>query len=186
MKNPSQHAVVMIQRVLLVAWLSTSASIPIASAESNQFPRPAALEPDVRFWERIYSKVSTHGGLLHDDRRLDIVYEELNFPAGLSSRERSALVDTVRAHYERILRRLGTGSREDLSDDEVRVLALFPANVSDATLSEAAEHVRFQLGQADRFREGLVRSGAWEKHVEDTLKREGLPGELSALPVAKS
>ena len=186
MKKPSQHAVMMIQRVLVAGWLSISASIFVAHADPSQFPRPAALEPDVRFWERIYSKVSTHGGLLHDDRHLEIVYEELNFPAGLSSRERSALVDTVRAHYERILRRLGSGTREDLSDDEARVLVLYPANVSDATLAEAAEHVRFQLGQADRFREGLVRSGAWEKHVEDTLKREGLPGELSALPHVES
>ena len=186
MKRRSQHAVMMIQRVLVAGWLSISASISVANADPSQFPRPSALEPDVRFWERIYSKVSTHGGLLHDDRHLEIVYEELNFPAGLSSRERSALVDTVRAHYERILRRLGSGTREDLSDDEARVLALYPANVSDATFAEAAEHVRFQLGQADRFREGLVRSGAWEKHVEDTLKREGLPGELSALPHVES
>ncbi len=155
-------------------------------ANPAQFPRPAVLEPDVLFWERIYSKVTTHGGLLHDDRHLDIVYEELTFPPGLSGSERSALVDTVRAHYERVLRHLGTGAREDLSDDENRVLTLFPANVSDATLTEAAEHVRFQLGQADRFREGLVRSGAWEKHVEETLRREGLPGELSALPHVES
>jgi len=155
-------------------------------ANPAQFPRPAVLEPDVLFWERIYSKVTTHGGLLHDDRHLDIVYEELTFPPGLSGSERSALVDTVRAHYERVLRHLGTGARDDLSDDENRVLTLFPANVSDATLTEAAEHVRFQLGQADRFREGLVRSGAWEKHVEETLRREGLPGELSALPHVES
>jgi membrane-bound lytic murein transglycosylase D len=185
MMNPSQQAVAMIRRVLTAAWVGVVASAPV-TADPGQFPRPDALEPDVRFWERVYSKVTTHGGLLHDDRHLEIVYEELNFPPGLSSKERSALVDTVRAHYERILRRLGTGAREDLSDDEARVLALYPTNVSDATLTEAADHLRFQLGQADRFREGLVRAGAWEKHVEDTLKREGLPGELSALPHVES
>jgi membrane-bound lytic murein transglycosylase D len=166
--------------VLSLAWAAT------VVADPAQFPRPAALEPDVQFWERIYSKVSTHGGLLHDDRHLDVVYEELNFPPGLSSKERSNLVDTVRAHYERILRHLGTGNRDDLSDDERRVLALFPPTVSNEVLTEAADHVRFQLGQSDRFREGLVRSGAWEKHVEETLRREGLPGELSALPHVES
>lgn len=180
----ARRAVMTVWCALAGAWI-LAAPAPVRAA-SAQFPRPAALEPDVLFWERIYSKVTTHGGLLHDDRHLDIVYEELNFPAGLSSKERSALVDTVRAHYERILRRLGTGAREGLSDDEARVLALFPMNVSDATLTEAADHVRFQLGQADRFREGLVRAGAWEKHVEDTLKREGLPGELAALPHVES
>lgn len=164
----------------------TLAAFGAVHADPNPFPRPPALEADVQFWQRIYSKVSTHGGLLHDDRHLDIVYEELTFPTGLSFRERSNLVDTVRAHYERMLRRLGTGARDDLSDDERRVLALFPVTVSDATLTDAADHVRFQLGQSDRFREGLVRSGTWEKHVEDTLRREGLPGDLAALPHVES
>jgi len=171
-------------RMLFAIWVVAAPGN--VQADPVHFPRPAALEPDVQFWERIYAKVSTHGGLLHDDRHLDIVYEELNFQAGLSTRERSMLVDTVRAHYERILRHLGAGVREGLSDDESRVLGLFPANVSNAVLAEAAEHVRFQLGQSDRFREGLIRSGAWEKHVEETLRREGLPDELSALPHVES
>jgi membrane-bound lytic murein transglycosylase D len=171
------------QAAAVAALIFTAAA---ARADSAAFPRPPALEPDVQFWQRIYSKVSTHGGLLHDDRYLNIVYEELTFPAGLSTAERSALIDTVRAHYERVLRYLGAGNRDDLSDDERRVLSLFPANVTDAALAEAAEHVRFQLGQSDRFREGLIRSGVWEKHVEETLRREGLPGELSALPHVES
>jgi membrane-bound lytic murein transglycosylase D len=66
------------------------------------------------------------------------------------------------------------------------VLALFPATVTDAELAAAADHLRFQLGQADRFREGLLRSGTWERHVQDTLRREGLPPELSALPHVES
>lgn len=179
------------RRVLLTAGsvLGTFLSLICAASahgDPTQFPRPAELEPDVQFWERVYSKVSTQGGLLHDDRHLEIVYEELKFPPGLSSKERSALVQTVRAHYDRVLRQLGAGSREDLSDDERRVLALFPNNVADAALTDAADHIRFQLGQSDRFREGLVRSGTWEKHVEDTLRRAGLPGELSALPHVES
>jgi membrane-bound lytic murein transglycosylase D len=48
------------------------------------------------------------------------------------------------------------------------------------------DRVRFQLGQADRFREGLVRSGAWEHHVKETLRRQGLPAELAALPHVES
>ncbi len=159
---------------------------PPAGADATQFPRPPQLEPDVQFWQRVYSKVTTQGGLLHDDRFLDIVYEELSFPAGMSARERADAVDAARAKYERILRKLGGGPHEGLSDEEKRVLALFPANVTNAALREAADRVRFQLGQADRFREGLIRSGAWERHVEETLRKEGLPPELSALPHVES
>ncbi len=165
---------------------STLGAANVAGADPAQFPRPPQLDPDVQFWQRVYSKVTTQGGLLHDDRYLDVVYEELAFPAGLSPRERADQVDAARGKYERILRKLGGGPHENLTDEEKRVLALFPANVSNAALREAADRVRFQLGQADRFREGLVRSGAWERHVEETLRKEGLPAELSALPHVES
>jgi membrane-bound lytic murein transglycosylase D len=157
-----------------------------AGADPAQFPRPPQLEPDVQFWQRVYSKVTTQGGLLHDERYLDIVYEELSFPAGLSPRERADAVDAARTKYERILQKLGGGPHEGLNAEEKRVLALFPPNVSNAALREAADRVRFQLGQADRFREGVVRAGAWERHVEETLRKEGLPAELSALPHVES
>ena len=157
-----------------------------AYSASDAFPRPAQLEPDVRFWERVYSQVTTQGGLLHDDRYLDVVYATIEFPPGLAPRQRAELVDDARAHYERLLETLAAGDRAALSDEERRLLALFPPDVSAAALREAAERVRFQLGQADRFREGLVRSGAWGRHVEDTLRRRGLPGELVALPHVES
>jgi membrane-bound lytic murein transglycosylase D len=161
-------------------------AVPGAHANPVQFPRPPQLEPDIRFWQRIYSKVTTQGGLLHDDRYLDIVYEEMAFPAGSTSRDRGALVDTTRSHYESLLRRLAAAPGEAGDPEARRVLALFPANVTPTALEEAADHVRFQLGQADRFREGLIRSGTWGHHVEETLRREGLPAELSALPHVES
>ncbi len=46
--------------------------------------------------------------------------------------------------------------------------------------------MRFQLGQANRFRDGLIRSGAWQRDIAAALKDEGLPPELSALPLVES
>jgi membrane-bound lytic murein transglycosylase D len=46
--------------------------------------------------------------------------------------------------------------------------------------------VRFQLGQADRFQEGLVRSGAWREEIKRIFKRQGLPEELALLPHVES
>ena len=168
---------------LLVCGLGANAP---AEAAATDFPRPPQLEPDVAFWRRIYSSVTTQGGLLHDDRYLDVIYEELTFPPALAPHERAELVDKSRARYEHILRDLASSPHDPPTPDEQRVRALFPANASAAALREAADHVRFQLGQADRFKEGLVRSGAWEHHVEETLLKQGLPGELSALPHVES
>ena len=177
------------RRVLLAVLTAAGcllAPVAPARAAATEFPRPPQLEPDVAFWRRIYSSVTTQGGLLHDDRYLDVIYEEIAFAPALSPRERSDLVDKVRAKYERILRELAASPHEPLTADEERVRALFPANASPAALREAGDHVRFQLGQADRFKEGLVRAGAWERHVEETLQKQGLPGELSALPHVES
>jgi membrane-bound lytic murein transglycosylase D len=171
---------------VLIAVMASFAAAPArAQTASAAVPRPAQLEPDVQFWQRVYAQVTTQGGLLHDDRFLDVVYEELKFPPGLSPQERSDRVDVVRERYRAILRRLAEG-RDGLDDEERRVLALWPKDVTSKQLLEAADRVRFQLGQADRFKEGLVRSGAWEHHVEKTLKEQGLPAELSALPHVES
>ncbi|MGH8315882.1 MAG: hypothetical protein ACRETU_12115, partial [Steroidobacterales bacterium] len=48
--------------------------LPAARADSP-FVHPAELEPDIQFWTRIYTKVTTNGGLIHDDRYLGVVYE---------------------------------------------------------------------------------------------------------------
>jgi membrane-bound lytic murein transglycosylase D len=66
------------------------------------------------------------------------------------------------------------------------VLRRWPPGVSNATLKKAARSLRFQLGQADKFRAGLIRSGAWRAHIEDTLRELGVPGELVALPHVES
>lgn len=126
---------------------------------SDAFPRPPELEPDIAFWRRIYTQVSTDGGLIHDPVRLDLVYEQMEFPDELSARERSKRIDAAKKKYSHILDRLASGA-EDLSEEELRVQALWPKGTRRARFEQAAEDVRFQLGQSDRFREGVIRSGA--------------------------
>ncbi|MFM7708310.1 MAG: lytic transglycosylase domain-containing protein, partial [Gammaproteobacteria bacterium] len=53
-------------------------------------------------------------------------------------------------------------------------------------LTEALSNLRFQLGQADRFRAGLERSGAWREHIAAVLAAAQLPPELIALPHVES
>src|SRR2546423_15570674 len=67
------------------------------------------------------------------------------------------------------------------ADDE-RIKELWGAGGTPARLRSAIEDIRFQLGQADRFRAGLIRSGAWETHIAETLANLGLPAELAVLP----
>ena len=59
-------------------------------------------------------------------------------------------------------------------------------NINSAALSDASQRVRFQLGQADKFREGLIRSGAWEHYIKKTMTEAGLPPEIASLPHVES
>jgi membrane-bound lytic murein transglycosylase D len=172
--------------VRLSRTLAVTALISCSLLQAETLPRPAGLEPDVAFWKRIFSEVTARQALVHDNRYLNIIYEKMDLPSNADWDEERRIADAVRGKYERILRSLASGKREDLTADEARVLALWPANVSNQELSEAAGRVRFQQGVANRFREGLVRSGQWREHIRSSLIREGVPEELVALPHVES
>jgi peptidoglycan lytic transglycosylase D len=157
-----------------------------ASATEDLFPRPPSIQPRVAFWTRVYTEVGTDGGLIHDSENLDVVYETFTLPEGLSGRAAEKEIDHRKKHYREILERLADGPRENLGDEEKRVLAQWPPNVSDATLAAAAERVRFQRGQADKFRDGLIRAAQWEPHIAAVFASRGLPTELGALPHVES
>ena len=156
----------------------------LGASASPAIPEPAALEPDIRFWMRVYSEISTNEGYIHDQRNLAIVYETLHFDPLQPPRAREQQVASVREHYQGILRRLGAGGApQDAEEQRVRELW---GDADPARLRQAAEDVRFQLGQSDRFRAGLRRAGVWETHIAQTLAAEGLPPEIAALPHVES
>ena len=150
------------------------------------FARPEALERDVNFWVSIFTEYSTSEGVLHDNRNLAVVYEKIDLPDNASRRTRNRLSKGRRQHYQKILRALANGKRDHLSAEEYRVLEMWPADVGNKELSAAAGRIRFQLGLADRFRDGLKRSGRWRNHVNSEFIRLGVPTALAALPHVES
>src|ERR1700674_5770871 len=93
-----------------------------AAAADTLLPRPPELEPDVQFWIRVYTEVSTNEGLIHDQHRLSDVYETLHFDADTPSPERARKVAAERERLEDILKRLAHGV-EPRDDEERRVRA---------------------------------------------------------------
>jgi membrane-bound lytic murein transglycosylase D len=170
---------------LLFTTVAVLLASPSVGAE-ELLPRPEGLEPNVRFWTRVYTESDASGGLIHDSQHLDVVYEVVRFPSDLSRRARERRLEKTKQKYADILKQLARGKRTGLSEEEARVLGRWPAGVSDATLRTAARHVRFQLGQADRFQAGLVRAGMWRDYIEQTLDAAGVPVELAALPHVES
>src|SRR5579863_2592298 len=160
------------------------ACAPVLADEA--MPRPAALEPDVQFWIRVYTQIDTNAGFLHDQYNLAVIYDTLHFAADSSPGARERQVDAARERIAAALRRIAAAGDASLSEDDQRIKELWGAAATPTRLREAVEDIRFQLGQADRFRAGLIRSGAWETHIAETLANRGLPAELAVLPHVES
>jgi membrane-bound lytic murein transglycosylase D len=161
------------------------AALP-AAADVSDFPRPAELEPDIDFWVKVFTDYRSDQGLLHDNRTLAVVYESMNMPADVSRRERNRRTDARRKHYKAILATLANGQRDKLTAEEMRVLELWPPDVSNSTLRAARNQIRYQQGLSDRFRAGLKRAGRYRSHIMSEFSKLGVPVELAALPHVES
>src|SRR5262245_29469968 len=124
-------------RLLLLILVAT---VPLSALASEHFVRPAELEPDIGFWRRIYTEVTTEGGLLHDADDLAVVYEVVKFPADLSPKQRAKRIEEMKKKYARILDRLASGAA-DLSEEELRVQNLWPKGTRRSRFEQASEAV---------------------------------------------
>ncbi len=163
-----------------------SVMLLLALSAAAALPRPAGLEPEIRFWTRVFAEVPSQQALIHDNRRLDIIYARIDVPDSGDPAGKRRVSEQARKKYEAILRTLAGGKRDGLTAEQARVLALWPADVGNDELRRAAGRVRFQQGLADGFRAGLIRSGRWEAHILDSLRAAGVPEALAALPHVES
>ncbi len=171
------------------SWLWAVLLMPLAvlraPAADQAVPYPPQLQRDVDFWVHVYSQIDTNSGYLHDQYDLAVIYDTLHFRPDSSPRARQRIVNEARDHYAAELRRIASG-KGPLTPEDERIKALWGAQATPERLLEATDDIRFQLGQANRFKAGLIRSGAWQKDIAQALKDEGLPPELAALPLVES
>lgn len=159
-----------------------------AGAAEEPFPVYPALERNVRFWEKVFAEYGLSQGIVHDRDDLGIIYEvvEVLPPNSPCAAETNRLrLDPVKERYREMLLRLAMGEGP-ASAEEQRVLELFGPTPSPDRLLAAADAIRVQIGQKERFREGLVRSGAWLAEIRQLFEAEGLPADLAYLAHVES
>jgi membrane-bound lytic murein transglycosylase D len=188
----------MLSRAVILMALVGSSPLPPANAQetgvtepeqkpaATPFAQPPELDRDVRFWIRVYTEVTTDQGMLHDDWNLGIVYEVLRFDASESPKQREHAVTAAKARYSALLRRFAAGDTDSLTAHERRILHAFGATASPAVFRDSIDRIRFQLGQADRFHEGLQRAQSFERSISKVLALRGVPPEIGALPHVES
>jgi membrane-bound lytic murein transglycosylase D len=161
-------------------------SAALAQAGQTLFPRPQSLQPAITFWTRVYTEVDSISGFVHDNRNLAVIYETLTFKPADSNRRQQRTIEEVLERYRDALLALAGGKRENLTPTEEQVLGQWGNDATANTLRAAVDNLRFQRGQSDRFRDGLIRAGTWDRQIRAVLSELGVPEALAALPYVES
>lgn len=167
----------------------------------SHFPIPKSIRPQVDFWKKIFSVYSRYQVVIHDTETMQI-YRVLDFRRLRDDEELDEVtisqikqdqtkleIATIRG----ILTRLqgcvdGLENCDNLDPEEKKIWNLFKGN-SDIDRFRAAaseDRLRTQTGVRERFREGVQNSRRYIKAMEEIFIREGVPVELTRLPLVES
>ena len=127
------------------------------------FSTPLGLESKVNFWKKIYSEYSTDHFVVHDMENLNIVYEVvfIKNSSKLSRKAKERKLKLVERKYQKLLLQIArTENPLTLKVDAKRVYHLVNSN-----FKKASRRIRVQIGQKDRFKAGLERSGGTVWHM---------------------
>ena len=172
---------------LLIVILSIFIQPASSSAASSEFPRYAAIEKNVEFWTLIYSTHTSRQLVFHDADELMRIYGVVNLPKGVRpfTRRAERISRAEKARVKKLLRRFGSGETPRNLDEQI-IYNYFPPNSPASVFSRAARNIRTQVGQADRFRDGIIRSGLYLPYIQRVFEEYDLPQGLAYLPHVES
>lgn len=166
----------------------TATGVSSVQAAQDPFPLYDCVTPNVLFWRDIYGKYPSSQGVLHDKRDLRVIYEVLDiegvWETGARERDRQK-IERAKERYLDILKFLAAGAPPQ-TREEKRVAALFGAKATAEDFRLAQDNIRFQSGQKDNFRAGLIRSGAYLEEIKQIMASYGVPEDLAYLPHVES
>ena len=156
--------------------------------EADLFPEYPYIQPNVSFWKKIYTQYSSIQGVVHDKRNLNIIYgiialEDPDRPVGRKINKRR--IKKAKKKYKIILKKLAHGA-SPFGIEEQSVADLFGPDAKRSDFKKAIYNIRCQVGQKDRFRAGLIRSGAYLEEIRQIFRHYGLPEDLAYLPHVES
>lgn len=157
---------------------------------------PPGLETEVNFWRDVYSKYTTSQAIIHDMDHLGITFGVVDFSDidnnhALSKDRKTAMRrERTRARREEVVHMLNRLHKNRGSAVRTRLgreIAQLYANINEPDkFKKAAERIRTQTGQRDKFLAGLKKSGAYYGEIETIFKAYGLPRELTRIIFVES
>jgi membrane-bound lytic murein transglycosylase D len=161
--------------------------VPLPPSDGNPFPTSPIIEQQQQLWVRVFSRLGSDRGVIHDGRRNDPIYEELDL-SGLKPKEQRQFIKHRLAEVAAYLRDLADAIEQNKEPDEQarRLRSHLSVTASPDEIRESSRNLRFQRGLADRFEAGVVRSGAFEAEIRKILNDFDVPEELVNLPHVES
>lgn len=165
--------------------------------DTSMFPRPAQLEPAVRFWTQIFSHYSEHQLLLHAMDYPQKVFTVLDFSADAKRladdasafrRLRIREEQAAKAHIDELLAQVQAlvATPEAMNAEQRKVYDLLADLEDQQIYGKLIGRVRGQRGLREKTHQALVRAGAYWEEIETTFARYELPIALTRLPIVES
>jgi membrane-bound lytic murein transglycosylase D len=156
--------------------------------QSDIFPNYACIQPNVDFWLKVYTHYSSDQGVIHDKYHMDRIYGVIPLVdpyRGGGRKVNNKRIKAAKKKYKAILSKLMQG-KPPAGPEEQRVARQFDPQAGAAVFRSALRNIRCQTGQKDRFRAGLIRSGAYIDEIKQIFRDAGLPQDLAFLPHVES
>lgn len=158
-----------------------------ASGADEIFPMYSAIAKNVKFWEKIYATYSLNDAVIHDSTDLSKIYEVItlidpDLPSAAHINKKT--LKLAKSKYSKILRKLSL--HDPRTEREKKISSLFSGSEKKLQMKAAAGNVRIQIGQKERFLEGVIQSGSYMIEMKRILKSYRLPENLAYLPHVES
>ena len=152
------------------------------------FPLYPSIEPNVRFWTKVYTQYTTRQAILHDSEYLNVIYDviKLKNPNEYNARKiNEGKINAAKQKYRSILNKLAQNPSV-AGDEAKRIAHLFGNKGNRAAFHNAMHKIRCQIGLKDSFRKGIAYSGAYIDDMKQIFRSYGLPLDLVYLPHVES
>jgi membrane-bound lytic murein transglycosylase D len=170
----------------VAAFIAPAARAEMMAPQAQFFPRPASIEPNIKFWVDVFSYYTSRDFVVTDKDQVWKVYQVLHIPGdGDPTPEDVQWANTyLKTKYGDLLNHLATGA-QPATFEEQRVASLFKGE-RYPNYAAAAQNLRVQQGMSERFHDSLVRARNYLPHIQTVFRSYGLPEGLAILPTVES
>ena len=138
--------------VIFIIITGLPADLP-AQKTVEPFPEFDAISANVDFWTKVYAVYTTNQGIIHDSQNLSIIYAVIDLKpesAPGATRTNRNRMKQATEKYIHILKKLAVDPTP-VHLESRRIAELFGNSATSGVYKAAAQNVRCQVGQKDRF-----------------------------------